>query len=520
MNKFLLIIIFFSNIILAKEEVYLLPDSEIEQVNKLYSECGGIGWKINDGWPFVNEKFSSTFTPYGIEFLLSDEILSNKNDTITKRAFISEINLNSNNLSGEIPNISLPHLELLDLSYNNLSGEIPDFNLPELKELNLIINYLNGPLPNFNLPNLEILTLGGNEIGDTIPNFDLPELKFLSLRDNDLTGEIPDFDLPNLEMLNLRNNILRGEIPDFDLPKLTLLRLQTNGLSGNIPNFNLPELSQMYLSENLLSGNIPDFNLPKLDAIYLDNNNLSGEIPNFNLKKLRWAYFHNNQISGEIPDFNLPVLEVLSLQYNLFKGNIPDFNLPKLYALELAGNKFTFLPLETNLDKYQTYFYGDQDTILALIFSDNTFEVNVDGTQNSYTWFLNNQELTGDNSNSLPLYSEGIYYCEVRSSLLPDLILRSEDYDFSYKSVNKEINERINEFSLLQNNFANTIKIKSDKNKTIEDVEIYSLSGSLVLSKIINNNQVLLNTDNINSGVYFINIISDRKHYFQKIIIN
>ncbi len=496
----------------AKEEVYLLPPSQTQQANKFYYECFGADWKNNNGWPLEQTSFSSTFSPHGISFELSDEIVAETADTIIFWARVLGIDLNNNNLSGDIPKIDLPELELLDLSYNNLSGAIPNLELPKLKELNLIINYLSGPLPNFSLPKLERLILGGNNIDGEIPDFSFPNLVSLSLRDNLLSGEIPNFDFPHLENLNLRNNKLRGSIPNFNLPKLQILRLQTNFLSGEIPDFDFPEIGQMYLSENNLSGSVPDFDLPKLDAIYLDNNRLSGTLPNFNLGKLRWAYFYNNKLSGEIPNFDLPLLEALNFQNNLLSGNIPDFDFPKLTDLDVSINKFTFSPLETNLDKYKNYIYKNQDTVLPLVYSDGIFEVSVDGTENIYTWLRDSLQIEINEDGKLSQSVEGAYQCLVTSSLLPDLVLKSREYELDYESL-----ENLGEEVLITyEQKSSLLRINAPKDKTGR-IAIYSLEGNIVLAQNMSSKAVMVN--NLATGVYFISIEGGGNHRVQKIII-
>ena len=77
---------------------------------------------------------------------------------------VIELNLNLNDLSGEIPAElgSLSNLEILNLSGNELSGEIPAGlgSLSNLTKLSLLGNDLSGEIPAElgSLSNLEILT--------------------------------------------------------------------------------------------------------------------------------------------------------------------------------------------------------------------------------------------------------------------------------------------------------------------------------------------------------------------------
>lgn len=280
-----------------------------------------------------------------------------------------------NKLIGQLPNLNLQSLEILDLSNNQLIGTIPNFNLPNLKELDLSYNQFNGSIPNFNLPNLKILWLFNNyQLSGLIPNFKLPQLYWLRLQVNNLEGAIPDFNqAPELFDVDLSYNRLEGKIPDFKLPKLGLLKISHNGgITGRIPNFNgtvlrnleanntsldtmpeftVPSLERIILYSCDLVGMIPNFKLPKLEDLDLGNNKLTGPIPDFAATKMKKLLLNLNKLTDSIPNFNLSNLEVLSLNYNQLSGRVPDFNLPQLLQLYLNNNKLNGLPEFTKLPK-------------------------------------------------------------------------------------------------------------------------------------------------------------------------
>ncbi|XP_027939728.1 receptor-like protein EIX1 [Vigna unguiculata] len=88
-------------------------------------------------------------------------------------------------------------LRNLDLSSNNLSGEIPTelFGLTQLLFLNLSRNHLKGKIPIKigGMKNLESLDLSNNHLSGTIPRTisNLTFLSYLNLSYNDFSGEIP-----------------------------------------------------------------------------------------------------------------------------------------------------------------------------------------------------------------------------------------------------------------------------------------------------------------------------------------
>jgi Leucine-rich repeat (LRR) protein len=324
----------------------------------LYNATNGANWRDRTNWLSANPMN----TWYGI--------------ALDAQGRVRRIQLQSNQLSGSIPNFNLPNLQSLNLSWNQLNGTIPNFNLPNLQHLDLNINQLTGIIPNFNLSNLSYLDLGANQLSGSIPNFNLPNLQYLDLRYNQFSGSIPNFNLPNLQDLDLRYNQFSGSIPNFNLPNLLKiwlnfnqlsdripnfnlpnlqdLRLGNNRLSGSIPNFSFPNLTNLSLYDNQLSGSIPNFNLPNLNSLQLQGNQLSGSIPNFNLPNLQYLYLSANPLSGSIPNFNLPNLEILALEYNQLSGSIPNFNLPNLQGLYLNSNQLSGSIPNFNLPNLQS----------------------------------------------------------------------------------------------------------------------------------------------------------------------
>ena len=111
-----------------------LKHDSLELVN-LYNATNGDQWE--NKWDLTKP----VYTWYGVS--LTDDGCS-----------VKSIDLPSNRLSGQIPNLDLPNLESLDLSNNQLSDSIPKFDsLPNLKVLRLLGNLLRGSIPDFNYLN-------------------------------------------------------------------------------------------------------------------------------------------------------------------------------------------------------------------------------------------------------------------------------------------------------------------------------------------------------------------------------
>ena len=316
-----------------------LPSPDREALVALYNATGGANWTNNTNW-LTNAPIGQW---HGV--------------TTDSEGRVTELNLTSNQLKGEIPPelASLTNLKVLALGRNELTGPIPGElgSLANLQELHLTQNQLSGAMPAElgSLTNLTILALGGNQLTGPIPTSlgGLTNLEEVYLWGNELTGTIPGElgSLANLEVLSLSQNQLTGPIPTWlgSLTNLQELYLWGNLLTGEIPAElgGLANLQGLYLSDNQLSGEILAElgSLTNLQELYLWGNLLTGEIPAElgGLANLQGLYLSDNQLSGEIPAElgSLTNLERLSLSFNQLSGEMPQ-DLTAMTALEYFGS--------------------------------------------------------------------------------------------------------------------------------------------------------------------------------------
>ena len=162
------------------------------------------------------------------------------------------------------------HVAILNLNTNNLTGQIPSEigNLSALWDLRLHDNQLTGPIPSSlaGISALKEIRLMNNQMtGGIPPEFgSIPELIALNFSNNQLTGGIPAElgNLATLQRLRLAQNKLTGSIPPElgNLLALQIFELNQNQLSGPIP-------PQLALLTSLLNAN-SDF---RWNALYTDN---------------------------------------------------------------------------------------------------------------------------------------------------------------------------------------------------------------------------------------------------------
>ncbi len=333
----------------------------------LYNATNGPGWTNKTEW-------------------LSGPV-SNWHGVTVANNRVTEVKLQSNNLSGTIPSDlgNLSNLQILYLYSNTLTGSIPTTlgnldsltelilhtnqlsgsipqelgSLSKLKDLRLSYNQLTGALPTalFNLTNLEVLYLGNNSLSGAIPSQIgiLVNLKELYLGECEFTGAIPTQigNLVNLDYLDLYENQLSGTIPTVlsSLSKLEYLYLGINQLTGTVPVelANLSNLKRLYLNSNQLTGTIPTQfgQLTAMERLVLGSNQLTGTIPTTfaNLVKLETLSLYDNQLTGSMPGWlgQLSVLKTLSLRSNQLSGQIPSEigQLDSLQFISIRDNQLT-----------------------------------------------------------------------------------------------------------------------------------------------------------------------------------
>ncbi|KAH7556302.1 hypothetical protein J3E72DRAFT_185534 [Bipolaris maydis] len=159
---------------------------------------------------------------------------------------LSLFHANTNNFSGQVPDISQMHyLFEIDLSNNQFSGPFPQnlLRANQLTFLDLRYNKFSGPIPGnvfTAYPDLDALFLNDNKFSGQIPN----EIgafpgSYIVLANNHLSGPIPDTlgNAGSLLEFMASGNKLFGSIPGSigSIANLTLFDVSNNKLTGTIP---------------------------------------------------------------------------------------------------------------------------------------------------------------------------------------------------------------------------------------------------------------------------------------------
>ena len=237
----IIIILIFTLVNSSTAKKYTRKSDSLELI-KFYQSTNGDSWEESYHWLSTNP--ITRWDGIGTK----EKIIGN--DTII---VVDTIYLIGTNMTGILPDLNLPDLEIFYLAIGNLSGSIPAFNLPSLKELTLFELNLTGEIPSFNLPYLQLLNLRLNKLSGKIPDFNLPKLKYLYFTENRLSGELPAFNLPELSYFDIQvNRKLGASVPVFNTPKLDTLLIGGCGFVS-IPDLNVyPNLNKVSVAGNKL----------------------------------------------------------------------------------------------------------------------------------------------------------------------------------------------------------------------------------------------------------------------------
>jgi len=207
-------------------------------------------------------------------------------------------------------------LQILNINNNQLSGQLPNLSqLTSLREFRLFVNSFSGNLTNIlSLPSLEIFNCGNNLFSGNIPNIsNRSSLRIFRCNNNSFTGGIPALNnLPSIQFLDYyRNPSLGGAIPQINhLTSLIEFLCYENGHTGQIPDLTgLVNLEKFSCYNNNLSGNIPNLSsLVKLKLLHCGGMSLTGFAGGSIPATLKDIQIHNNQLTSAAVDEFLAAL--------------------------------------------------------------------------------------------------------------------------------------------------------------------------------------------------------------------
>ncbi|KAL6133036.1 hypothetical protein ACLB2K_065273 [Fragaria x ananassa] len=448
------------------------------------------------------QAISSSLPKLRVLSLSSCNLLGPIDDSLLKLRSLSEIRIDGNNLSTQVPKFlsNFTNLTSIHIMNSGLYGTFPKeiFQVRTLQIIDLIGNQdLHGSLPDF--PEDGALRFTG-PIPRSVAT--LKELVYVDMSFNKFNGSVPLLSMAkNLTDINLPYNELTGQINSThweNLTSLVKLNLANNKLSGSIPLslFSLPLLQKLQLSNNQFSGQLLEFaNVSRLDTLDLSSNNLGGTIPKsiFDLHGLKILSLSSNNFSGSFPLNNVQQLKNLStldLSYNSLSigynsTNSSESSFPNITKLNLASGQLRAFP----------EFLRKQSKLNYLDLSQNQ----IHGEIPNWIWSLSNLLQLNLSCNSL-LTLEGPFInptstlsmLDLHSNQLQDdipiLPPRATYLDYSRNNFSSSIPDDIGDFlnytmflSLSSNNLNGSIPVSMCNGAYLQvlDLSNNSLSGSI-----------------------------------------
>lgn len=196
-------------------------------------------------------------------------------DVFSYTPFITSIVLESNKITGSLPNLSVcSKLSSLYFKNNSFTGNI--YNLtaqPDISYVDFSYNSLSGGIPGYrNKNNLTHLLLFNNQFTSLSEFTNLPALVYFYVHNNQIAGEIPSFsECPNLQYLLLFNNKFSSyKIGAFaEIYKIRYIDISNNLLPQFDINNIIDDLYQNYLSVKRggIAINLKGNSIPGLSAV-------------------------------------------------------------------------------------------------------------------------------------------------------------------------------------------------------------------------------------------------------------
>jgi len=520
-----------------------------------------------------NNNISGTFPKeiVNLDSLRSLSICDNKEITgsippeIGNLTNLQSLSFSNNQLEGLIPSElgNLTNLQFLDLSNNQLEGSIPREigNLKHLRLLKFFNNRLTGFIPPEigNLTNLQYLLLAKNQIKGSIPPElgNLTNMRVLNLSNNQLQ-ELPDLSsLNNLEYCYLYNN-------RFTFGDLETANIDWNALYNIIYNYASLFDYNSYAPQGLLSLDVEIKSNSVILVVSVESSN----------NNYQWYKDGNILINEKDSIFTYEVNDNSIYHCEVKNNNFPNLTLETETYKNVTTINFCVINQNTQAIEGATVIIDGEsekttdangEVVYELVNGDYNYTVNANGylentgsitvesenvteevalieTTYSITFHVVNENTQAIEGATVIIDGESEKTTDANGEVVYELVngdysynITADGYEEATGKVTIEgsvitkkitllavptyINRVIGILTEVYPNPA-TDQIKVESELLIESVEVLNITGNMVISKQSKAKKLILNINELESGIYLLEInFENGKSEIKRVVI-
>lgn len=330
--------------------------------------------------------------------------------------------------------------------------------------------------------------LEGAKLTDLSPVLNMQNLSKLVFLNCEI-AVLPDLSpLTNLNYLDVESCGLQN-FPTLNSSMITVI-LKNNIFETVNINKNYPELTQLLLTGNRINSIQGFEHTPMLKKLFLGGNQLT-ELPSLEaLDSLEALHLWSNQLTEIQGLENKPNLTELTINNNQFE-TLPNLGSTKPTNYSITANRLTFEDLTPLLSWFNFAGNTSEYAKQANQGSAQSFTINpgqdwkwslsfdTDVTSNYYLWYkdsslIDSTDIGEFSVTNFTTTDEGVYYCEVKNTLIDSLTISVEPQTVTVNSI-EELKKPI-AFSPNGDGDYDELFIKFEGN-----TEIYDSRGNLII---------------------------------------
>jgi len=449
---------------------------------------------------------------------------------------VTELSTEGMNMGGTLsPSIgnltALTSLKIMGLenpvTISPVSGSIPSeiWNLTNLKKLQIKFTNITGGIPAGieSMVNLSEINFQQTYLGGTIPEevFNLPALKKAYLHESNFTGAVPATiaNATQLERLYLQSNKLEGPLTFVDI-KNTAAKVQLTGnffTFADVKQYHDSAANYTFSDDYQYAQEAQNFSLTEGDAVKFDLYVPDGEA---------YAWFYNDMQIPISTDTAYAISSVIRTDTGEYvvrvqSSLVENFEIRALFTIDEVVAVPAFVSGASN----------EAGTVISVVFDYELADPSAETASFTFkegdvTIPVTAVSLNGTDAKTIDLTLESKIVSESSALTItytPGALKGTTGGNvkaFGPSSVANNLINSIKDAAIVANIYPNPCDnyIKVESKETMESVTIIDITGQTVwMQNNLNENSLVIETLNLNSGIYFLTVKCDGSMYVQKI---